>query len=86
MPRGSPSRKFAISVDPEVARRVETAAAQEGVSVSAWMTEAARRALLIRDGLAAVEEWESENGAFSQAELATGRALTAGTGNRTVSA
>lgn len=37
------------------------------------MTEAARRALLIRDGLAAVAEWEAENGAFTEAEMAAAR-------------
>lgn len=34
------------------------------------MTDAARRALLIEDGLAAVAEWEAEHGAFTEAELA----------------
>ncbi len=41
--------------------------------MSAWMTNAARRALLIRDGLKAVEEWEAEHGALSQTELADAR-------------
>ncbi|MGE0881150.1 MAG: helix-turn-helix domain-containing protein [Acidimicrobiia bacterium] len=54
MPRGNPSPKLAISVDPQVHERVVRAAAEDGVSVSAWMTEAARRALVIRDGLAGV--------------------------------
>ena len=49
------------------------AAAEEGVSVSAWMTAAARRALLVRDGLRAVTEWEREHGAFSDAELDAAR-------------
>lgn len=70
MPRGNPSPKLAITVDPEVHRRVLAAAAEDGVSVSAWMTEAARRVLRNRDGRAAVAEWEAENGAFSPAELA----------------
>ena len=68
MPRGRPSPKLAITVDPDVHERVVAAAADEGVSVSAWMTAAARRALLIRDGLRAVSEWEEEHGAFSDAE------------------
>jgi len=37
------------------------------------MTDAARRALLVRDGLAAVAEFEAEHGAFSEAELAAAR-------------
>ena len=73
MPRGKPSPKLAITVDPDVHDRVIAAAAEEGVSVSAWMTSAARRALLVRDGLAAVAEWEAEHGAFSDAEMAAAR-------------
>lgn len=60
MPRGRPSPKLAITVDAGVHEQVLAAANEEGVSVSAWMTEAARRALLVRDGLRAVSEWEQE--------------------------
>lgn len=73
MPRGNPSPKLAITVDPEVHEQVLAAAAAEGISVSAWMTDAARRALVIRDGLRAVEEWEAENGALTDAELDAAR-------------
>ncbi len=73
MPRGKPSPKLAITVDPDVHERLMAAAAEDGVSVSAWMTSAARRALLVRDGLAAVSEWEAEHGALSDAELAAAR-------------
>lgn len=73
MPRGDPSPKLAITVDPDVHRRVVAAAADDGVSVSAWMTNAARRALLVRDGLQAVAEWEAEQGAFTEVELAAAR-------------
>ncbi len=73
MPRGRPSPKLAISVDPDVHEQVVAAAATEGVSVSAWMTEAARRRLVVRDGLRAVAEWEAEHGALSGAELDAAR-------------
>lgn len=73
MPRGRRSPKLAITVDPDVHDQVRAAAASEGVSVSAWMTEAARRALLIRDGLRAVAEWERDHGAFTDAELDAAR-------------
>ena len=36
MPRGTPSPKLAITVDPEVHRQIVEAAAADGVSVSAW--------------------------------------------------
>ena len=68
MPRGNPSPKLAITVDPEVHKDIIAAAAREGVSVSAWMTAAARDTLRIRAGLAAVAEWEKEHGAFTEQE------------------
>lgn len=68
MPRGNPSPKLAITVDPEVHAGVKEAAAEEGVSVSAWMTDAARLALVRHNGLRAVAEWEAENGAFTPEE------------------
>lgn len=77
MPRGKPSPKLAITVDPDVHAKVMEAAAEDGVSVSAWMTAAARRELLVRDGLAAVAEWEAEHGAFSEGDLAAARARVA---------
>ena len=73
MPRGRPSPKLAITVDADVHERVAAAAAEEGLSVSAWMTAAARRALLLRDGLAAVAEWEQENGALTEDEVKDAR-------------
>lgn len=77
MPRGKPSPKLAITVDPDVHAGVVTAASEEGLSVSAWMTNAARKALLVRDGLNAVAEWEAEHGALSERELADARTRVA---------
>ena len=73
MPRGRPSPKLAITVDADVHEQVIAAAADDGISVSAWMTSAARRALLVRDGLLAVSEWEKEHGTFTEAELDAAR-------------
>jgi len=61
MPRGSPALKLAITVDRDVHAKVMRAAKAEHTSVSAWMTAAARRSLLVRDGLAAVAEWEAQH-------------------------
>jgi hypothetical protein len=82
MPRGNPSPKLAITVDPDVYEQVLEAAKAEGSSVSAWMTAAARRALTVRDGLAAVAEWEAENGALTEAELDAARRRVGGTPDR----
>jgi hypothetical protein len=48
-------------------------AARRDVSVSVWMTDAARLALKVRDGLAAVAEWEAEHGPLTEAELKAAR-------------
>jgi len=74
MPRGNPAIKLAVTVDADVHAGVLHAAKADGTSVSAWITAAARRALLVRDGLAAVAEWEAEHGALTAAELAAARA------------
>jgi hypothetical protein len=82
MPRGSPAIKLAITVDREVHAKVLTAAEADGLSVSAWLTTAARRALLVRDGLAAVMEWEAEHGSFTRSELDAARRRVAKASNR----
>jgi hypothetical protein len=73
MPRGSPAVKLAITVDRDVHAKVVRAARRQRQSVSAWMTAAARRQLALRDGLAAVEEWEAERGALTETELRAAR-------------
>ncbi len=65
--------KLAITVDPSVHAGVMRAAREDEVSVSAWMTAAARGALRIREGLAAVAEWEAEHGALTAEELDAAR-------------
>ena len=69
MPRGNPSPKLAITIDPDVHKNILAAAAHDRVSVSAWMTVAAREALQRRAGLAAVALWEKEPGRFTTEEM-----------------
>jgi hypothetical protein len=73
MPRGNPSPKLAITIDPDVHADILAAAARDKVSVSKWMTSAAREALRRRAGLAAVEAWEKQHGAFSASEMKDAR-------------
>lgn len=73
MPRGNPSPKLAITVDPDVHAKILAAAARDGVSVSAWMTAAARAALQRRAGLAAVAQWEEQHGLFTAEEMKEAR-------------
>jgi len=69
MPRGNPSPKLAITIDPEIHANILAAAAREEMSVSAWMTAAAREALRRRAGLAAVGAWEKQHGRFTTEEM-----------------
>ena len=69
MPRGNPSPKLAITVDPAIHENILAVAAREGVSVSAWMTIAAREALQRRAGLAAVVLWEKQHGPLTAEEM-----------------
>ena len=61
--------RFSVTMPPELGEGVRQAAAREGVSVSAWLSEAA--ADRIRNELlgAALDAWESEDGAFTETEL-----------------
>lgn len=72
--------KLAITVEAGVHAKLLRAAEAEGMSVSAWMTAAARQALLVRAGLAAVREWESEHGTLTAQELEAARRRLAGSG------
>ena len=73
MPRGNPAPKLSITVDATIHEAVLAAAAADDISVSAWMTMAARRALIAREGLAGVSEWETDHGAFTDIELMAAR-------------
>jgi hypothetical protein len=68
-------KKRSIALDREVADAVVKAAKDEGVSVSAWLSEAARKQLKIHQGLAAIAEWEAEHGAPTAEELAQADAI-----------
>jgi hypothetical protein len=69
MPRGNPSPKLAITIDPDIHNHILAAAARDRVSVSAWMTSAAREALQRRAGLAAVALWEKQHGRLTAEEM-----------------
>lgn len=69
MPRGNPSPKLAITIDPDIHESILAAAARDGLSVSAWMTMAARETLQRQAGLAAVARWEEQHGPFTTEEM-----------------
>lgn len=67
--------KKSVSLDDSVAERVEHAAEEDGVSFSAWLSAAAQRGLLLREGLRGVSDWEREAGPLTPEECAAGEAL-----------
>lgn len=67
-------RKVSVSLDEHAAAVAERLAAAEGLSLSAWLSRAALREARIADGLAAVAEWEADNGPLSEDGLAAARA------------
>jgi hypothetical protein len=67
--------KRSVSLSDDVAHAVEVAAGEDGVSFSAWLSAAAERQLLVRQGLRGVAAWESESGSLTAEEIAAGEAL-----------
>lgn len=63
-------RKLSVALDQDTAQAAADAAARRGVSLSAWLNEAAEHALRIDEGLQAVAEWENEHGTLTEDELA----------------
>ncbi len=70
-----PVMKLSVALSEEVAQAAKSAAEVEGVSLSAWLNEAAAHALRIEAGLAAMAEWEAEHGAFTDEEIAEADAI-----------
>lgn len=74
--------RLSVTMAPEIGAAVREAAAREGTSVSAWLTEAAAQRL--RNDLLgiALDQWEAEDGPFSDQELNAAAAALAATGRR----
>lgn len=72
---GMAVKKRSVALDKDVADAVVKAAKEEGVSVSAWLSEAARKQLKIHQGLQAMREWEAEFGAITDEERAEAEAI-----------
>ncbi len=63
-------RKLSVALDRSVADAAAVAAEREGLSLSAWLSRAAERALVVERGLEAIRAWERDNGSLTDAELA----------------
>ena len=83
-----PVQKVSISLDEQELAAARQSAERRGMSLSAWLNDMSERALeteaSIEDGLAAVAEWEAENGPITPQELAEADAIlnAAGVGRR----
>jgi hypothetical protein len=78
-------KKRSISIPPELDAEIAAAAAQAGLSYSAWLADTARKEFTIRAGLAAVSQYEHDHGAFTPAELADADQWAAAVIERTAS-
>jgi hypothetical protein len=70
-------KKRSISMPPELDAEIAAAAAEAGLSYSAWLADTARKEFTIRAGLAAVSQFEHDNGAFTAEEIADADAWAA---------
>jgi hypothetical protein len=75
-------KKRSISIPPELDAEIAAAAAQAGMSYSAWLADTARKEFTIRAGLAAVSQFEQDHGAFTAEELAEAEEWAAGAAER----
>lgn len=65
--------KRSVSMPPDLDAAIVAAAAREGLTYSAWLARTAAREVTIERGLAAMAEYESEHGAFTDEETAAAR-------------
>ena len=63
-------KKRSISMPPDLDAEIAAAAADAGLSYSAWLAGTARKEFTIRAGLAAVSQFEHDHGPFTAEELA----------------
>ena len=63
-------KKRSISMPPDLDAEIAAAAADAGLSYSAWLAGTARKEFTIRAGLAAVSQFEQDHGPFTAEELA----------------
>ena len=75
-------KKRSISMPPDLDAEIAAAAAQAGMSYSAWLADTARKEFTIRAGLAAVSQFEQDHGAFTPEELAEAQQWAATTVER----
>jgi hypothetical protein len=63
-------KKRSVSIPPDLDAQIEKAAADAGMTYSAWLAATARKEFVIRSGLDAVAEFERGHGGFTPEEIA----------------
>ena len=65
--------KMSVSMDPRLGDAIRAAAERAGLSVSAWLSQAAAGRLRWEALAAFLSSWQTEHGAITSAELAKAR-------------
>lgn len=78
-------KKLSVALHESVALGAASAAERHGVSLSAWLNAAAQRALVVEEGLAAVQKWEADHGELTAQELVWADAVLDADPNRVAS-
>ncbi|MGH4012609.1 MAG: hypothetical protein ACRDSL_01450 [Pseudonocardiaceae bacterium] len=76
--------KISVSLEDETLAAARIAAEEAGLSLSAWLSQAAQHAAKLAAGRAAAREYESEAGAFTQEEIDRADEVLDGLGVRPV--
>jgi hypothetical protein len=64
------TKKVTITLPEETHTKALAIAKQAGLPFSTWLAQTAEHEVRVQEGLEAMREWERENGAFSDAEVA----------------
>jgi len=66
--------KRSVSLPPDLADAIDSAATREGMSFSGWLAQVATARLRLDAGRRAIAAWEREHGRLTPEERADGRA------------
>lgn len=68
-----PARKYSASMDTDLLADVETFAAEDGVTVSAWIAKAVEDRVALLGLRRLIDDWQAEHGEFTEEERAASR-------------
>ena len=64
------TKKVTITIPEETHAKATALAKKAGLPFSTWLAQTAEHEVRVQQGLEAMGEWEDENGAFTDAEVA----------------